>query len=353
MYNTKKIVLLGDFNDYLSGTQCSTCTPLESPYKNFVDDTANYKCLTTGLYDPTYNSPVIDNIIITNELFDNYKQNSTSREVSATQSIINYSSTTSDHTPISANFSLTAGATECQNISVFETFAESLGNFTQYSVDGSQIWYWRLSYGACMSGYAASLNYPNEDWLISPAFDLSGKNSAALAFNHALNFSSAESDKVNNHTLWVSTNYTDGAPTNAVWTQLTIPNMPLGTNWTYVNSGNIKLPDQMMQNNVHFAFKYISSATVASTWEIRELTFNINCVTTNIPTKTTSPKSNVYVSDKHIKIKNQQLKPTTIYDITGRILFFAPGVQNIEIPICQPGVYIVRVGNEIDKVIVK
>lgn len=353
MYNTKRIVLLGDFNDYLSGTQCSTCIPSESPYKNFMDDAVNYKCLTPGLYDPAYSSPVIDNIIISNELFDSYKQNSTSREESATQSILNYTSTTSDHVPVSANFSITIGSSACENITYSETFAGSLGEFMSYSAEGSQTWYWRQIYGACVSGYATNVNYPNEDWLISPAFDLSEKKTATLAFNHALNFCTSESDRINNQTLWVSTNYTDGLPANATWTQLTIPNMPLGNSWTYINSGNIELPDKMMQNNVRFAFKYISSTTVASTWEIRELTFNTDCVATNVPTEATSPKSKVYVSDKQIRIRNQQLEPVTVYDITGRILFSVPVVQNIEIPIYQPGVYIVRVGNNVDKVIVK
>ena len=350
-YKTNRVVLLGDFNDYLSGTQCSTCVPNESPYKNFMDDTENYKCLTTGLYDPAYNSPVIDNIIISKGLFNDYKLNSINREVLATQGIVDYSNTTSDHTPVSANFSFTVGVPGCQNISISETFAESLGNFTQFSVTGSQIWYWRLIYGACVSGYA-TVNNPNEDWLISPAFDLSGQSSATIAFNHALNYCLSESDKVNNHTLWVSTNYNDGVPANATWTQLTIPNMPSGNNWTYLNSGNIKLPAQMMQNNIHFAFKYISSETIASTWEIKELSFNTECFATNVPSKVTEPQSTVYVSEKQIKIRNQQVESAVIYDITGRILFSVPSIQNIETPIYQPGIYIVRIGNKVKKVIV-
>lgn len=351
-FNTKRVVLLGDFNDYLSGTQCSTCAPGESPYKNFVDDTENYKCLTTDLYDPVYSSPVIDNIIISNELFNNYNLNSTTREVLATQGISNYLNTTSDHTPVSATFSITIGAPGCQNISFSETFAQSLGNFTQYSVTGSEIWNWRSKYGACASGYT-TVNNPNEDWLISPAFDLSGKSSANMAFNHALNYCSSESDKLNNQTLWGSTNYNDGAPANATWTQLTIPNMPSGNSWTYLNSGTIKLPDQLMQNNLRFAFKYISSASVASTWEIKDLTFNAECLASDVPTEAIRSQNTVFVSDKQLKIRNQQLESVVVYDITGRILFSVPKVQNIEIPIYQPGIYIVHVGNDVNKVIVK
>lgn len=355
-FNSKRVVLLGDFNDYLIGTQCSACSPVNSPYKNFMDDTVNYKCLTPGLYDPAYSSPVIDNIIISNELVDNYKQSSIFREVTATQSIVNYRNTTTDHVPVSAIFSFGVGTgtgtSDCQNISYSESFGGSFGEFTPYSVDGSQIWLWSQSYGATVTGYASSVNNPNEDWLISPAFDLSAKSSATLSFSHALNYCSSESDRINNQTLWVSSNYNDGAPANATWTQLTIPTMPSGAGWTFVNSGNITLPAGMLQNNVHFAFKYISTATVAGTWEIKDITFNTECVSTNISTTSTRPQSTVYVSNKQIKISNQQPEPVVVYDITGRVLFSVRTAQNIDVSVGQPGVYIVHVGNEVSKVIV-
>jgi hypothetical protein len=101
-YNTKNILLIGDYNDYLIGTQCSTCSPADSPYKNFMDDSQNYEGLTQNLHDPVYKSPVIDNMIISNELFRSYVNNSDFRETSATATIPNFSSTTTDHTPISA-----------------------------------------------------------------------------------------------------------------------------------------------------------------------------------------------------------------------------------------------------------
>lgn len=109
-YNSKNVVIIGDFNDYLEGTQCKTCSgsPFynESPYKNFMDDTENYLGLTTTLYDPSYKSPVIDNIIISNELIPMYIKNSSFRETTATSTVYNFKYTTSDHTPISALFEL-------------------------------------------------------------------------------------------------------------------------------------------------------------------------------------------------------------------------------------------------------
>ena len=239
-YNTSKIVITGDFNDYLIGSQ--TATYSNSPYKNFMDDTENYQSLTSSLTDPYYSSPVIDNIIITNELASHYVANSTIRETSATNTISNYRNTTSDHTPISALFRFTSNnPTDCQAIDYSESFASSLGDFIPYSVEGTRTWHWRNIYGAYVSGYASSTNNPNEDWLISPAFDLSDKESGSLSFEHALNYAQEASERASNHTLWISTNYTEGDPKNANWTQLSIPTMPLGNSWTYVNSGSPRL----------------------------------------------------------------------------------------------------------------
>lgn len=352
-FSSKRVILLGDFNDYLIGTQCSECTPGDSPYKNFMDDTQNYKCLSSSLYDPSYNSPVIDNIIISNELFDNYKSNSTIREVVASQSISNYKNTTSDHVPVSADFSMAASTPNCESISYSETFASSLGSFTTINVNGSQVWSWELNYGAKISGYASAVNNSNEDWLISPAFDLSGQSSATLTFNHALNFCPTESDILNNQTLWVSTNYNNEAPANATWTKLTITNMPTGKSWAFVSSGDVQLPSQMLQNNVHFAFKYMSNSSVAGTWEIKDIILNSECKPLGISTKIIETQNTVYVLDKKINIRNKQAEVVVVYDITGRTLFSVPTVLNIEIPIGQSGVYLVRTGNEINKVVLR
>ena len=106
-YNTKRIIVLGDFNDYLKGTLCWSCGGV-SPYKNFMDDAANYKGITSDLIIPNplpySGSPVIDNIIISNELFENYVSNSTKIETFVNQHIPDYRNTTSDHYPVSATF---------------------------------------------------------------------------------------------------------------------------------------------------------------------------------------------------------------------------------------------------------
>lgn len=103
-YNTKNLVLIGDYNDYLFGTSSIACSCTDSPFKNFMDDTANYTATTQYLNDAHWNRPLIENIMLSNELSANYIMNSTAQEIAAAQSISNYYNTTSDHLPVSARF---------------------------------------------------------------------------------------------------------------------------------------------------------------------------------------------------------------------------------------------------------
>ncbi len=99
-YNTKRIILIGDFNDWLVGTQCTTKS--DSPYKNFIDDNANYRGLTNNLGNN--GRRLIDNIVVSNELFYSVIWDSIYQETNVRYSIDNFGSTTSDHTPVSAFF---------------------------------------------------------------------------------------------------------------------------------------------------------------------------------------------------------------------------------------------------------
>ena len=102
------IILAGDYNDDVDETVSEITSTKESSYKKFVDDTKNYQVVTKTLSDNGFRSflsfnNVIDHVIVSNELVDNYVVNSTSTEMGFLY-INNYSSTTSDHLPIYATF---------------------------------------------------------------------------------------------------------------------------------------------------------------------------------------------------------------------------------------------------------
>lgn len=352
-YNRQNIILLGDFNDYLVGTQCSSCSPADSPYKVFVDDVINFKGLTGGLKDPYYNKPVIDNIILSNELFSNFKNN-VFRDVSSTNSISNYRNTTSDHYPVTGSLTFNTGdAPNCDNFTFSETFAQSLGDFASYSVAGDQLWHWRATYGAYVSGYANSVNNANENWLISPALDLSSSKSATFNFDHALHHAGTETEKLANHTLWLSNNYNSGAPSTATWTKVEIPTMASGNSWTFVNSGNVSIPTQMLKPNTRIAFKYLSTPAVAATWEIKNFLLNGQCVVNSVDRNNAENESVVYAQGRNIKVESVRNVPVSIYDISGRVLFSTTMARTVTFTVAHQGVYIVMCGNKAIKVAVR
>lgn len=159
---------------------------------------------------------------------------------------------------------LADGTTGTSSTTTFysETFATSLGSFTTKNVLGTQVWSWSSGYGATMSGFS-SVNYANEDWLISPEFDMTSLQSAALTFDHTIN-KGVVSNMRTEQTLWISTD------SGNTWTQLTIPTYPAGNTWTYVNSGEINL-DAYAGKKIKIAFKYLSTAAASATWEVKNI----------------------------------------------------------------------------------
>lgn len=153
-----------------------------------------------------------------------------------------------------------------------ESFAASLGGFAGQSVSGSQTWGFDATYKfAKISGYQSGASHANEDWLISPVINLSTAPAAVVNFDHTINKGALANLKTN-HTLWISKNYSSGAPSTATWEQITIPTYPTGADWTFVGSGSCVIPAAYLgQANVRLAFKYLCSDTESATWEIKNL----------------------------------------------------------------------------------
>lgn len=147
-----------------------------------------------------------------------------------------------------------------------EAFDESLGKFTADSKVGAQTW--RVDTAnkyAVMSGYANSKSNVNEDWLISPSIDLTGKSSIKITFDHTIN-KGLLANLQTNHTLWLS------ADDGTTWEQVPIIIYPNGANWTFVNAGDIAIPAKFEGiKTFKFAFKYLCSDTESASWEIKNV----------------------------------------------------------------------------------
>ncbi|KQN36224.1 hypothetical protein ASE92_08870 [Pedobacter sp. Leaf41] len=147
--------------------------------------------------------------------------------------------------------------------------------FYQYSVTGPQTWGCTTTFGhdandatgTASAGNAlqingfASGNILNEDWLISPALNLSSMNYAVLSFWTRSAFAG---DKLQ---LKVSTNYTgSGNPALATWINLDGKFPETGSDvWT--KSGNIDL-SAYKATPVYVAFVYNSTTSSASRWTV-------------------------------------------------------------------------------------
>ena len=161
-----------------------------------------------------------------------------------------------------------------------EPFASSQGDFTISNVelDGlSYVWSWNSYKYMVASANVSSTNHATESWLISPWISLKGVSSATLSFDHTYKFAGSKEDEMS---VMVTTNDED-------WDKLTIPVWPTGSDWVFVNSGDIDLK-AYAGSNVKIAFVYNSSATTAPKWEIKNVKVAEGSVVPPVTTKTFS-----------------------------------------------------------------
>lgn len=150
---------------------------------------------------------------------------------------------------------------------------ESFNKFTVYSVKGDFQWVFDAKYGAKMSGFDndTKSSLEQEDWLITPAMDLNGKD-VVLSFDHARGPAAEITTGIAEgwYTVWVSSDYTDGDPNSATWTQ--IEGVTHGESaWGYVSSGELVIPSDNLKANARIAFKYICTNEKSATWEIKNV----------------------------------------------------------------------------------
>ena len=155
-----------------------------------------------------------------------------------------------------------------------DDFATGIGAWTAYSVTGNEVWtpssYGNPSYCATISGYASG-NKNNEDWLISPSIDFTGKTTGKLVFDSATKYTG------NSLQVYISTNYTSGAPSTATWTLLPATFAPVNSNYVWINSGAVNISSYAAnQSNVRVAFKYSSTTSAAATWELDNVLVTAN-----------------------------------------------------------------------------
>lgn len=181
----------------------------------------------------------------------------------------------SDHDPYLVALNL-GGEIEgsCTAISFSESFNTGLGQFEAINMTGTSTWKWNSDYTcAYINGYQT---VPDEDWLVSPAFDFSSQKSGRISFQHAQGYGSS-SNYPNQCKLLITSDYT-GDVASTSWTQLEI------SNWSTSNyqwqDNTIVIPDAFMhKSDVRFAFLYDAESN-APVWEIKNLSVQTECENT-------------------------------------------------------------------------
>lgn len=124
----------------------------------------------------------------------------------------------------------------------------------------SSVWQQSTSYGWKASAYVSGKNYASESTLETPELDLTGYSTVTLTFNHAANYVSGDITGI----LGVEVECGGDV------TLLTVPTWPSGSNWTYVESGDISL-DDFAGKKIKIVFRYTSTSSSACTWELKTI----------------------------------------------------------------------------------
>lgn len=209
-----------------------------------------------------------------------------------------------------------------------ESFSESLGGFTTAGdlPEGlTYVWNWGGSnYGAKASAYVGGNRYNVSAWLVSPEINLAGYKDVTLSFENALNYLSG-----NKATDFVGV-YVGAAgsiPSESAWNNLSNEvTFASGSDWTFVESGEVPVPESFNGQKVQIGFLYISTTEVAPTWEIKNL--NVKGTTTGAGVDS-------------INVDNKA--PIEYYNLQG------VRIANPE----KGGLYIMRQGNKATKVLVR
>ena len=147
----------------------------------------------------------------------------------------------------------------------YQSFASNFGTYTTFDALGAQSW--MIDYStAKMTGFENSVNYENEDWLISSQFSLEDVSSASLTMTYIARYFNNLNEDI---TIQVSEDYQEGDPNDAQWTQVPA-SWTSGNNWTDFAQTTVDLSD-FVGKKVRVAVKYLSTDAKAGTIEVQSI----------------------------------------------------------------------------------
>lgn len=223
----------------------------------------------------------------------------------------------------------------------------TFGEWTTYSVLGDQVWeiatYGNPNGCAKMSGYSGEA-YNNEDWLISPAFDLDDYANEVFTFESAMNYEGPAME------FLLSSDYSSGDPTAASWEAISFT--PSEGGWAWQPSGAIDLSSYT--GVVHLAYKFTSTSDGSATWEVDNILFT-GTMESSVSDQNTidfrvfpNPSNGIYKIENN---KNQAFE-ISVFNLLGEQLMETINTNshyNLDIQDFDNGVYFLQIMSEQQK----
>ena len=163
-----------------------------------------------------------------------------------------------------------------------QDWEEDWHGWTQVNVEGEDAEWTIAEHSGNHYAYMNGYNHgANEDWLISPAFDLDSYSEVVLTFVTAMNYTGPAIE------VLFSNDYDGADPNAANWEPLTCE-LSSGS-WAWTESGDISL-DEFSGSNCYIAFKYTCDENEAAAWEVDNILLVSGGVGAN-PTLTATPNT--------------------------------------------------------------
>lgn len=226
-----------------------------------------------------------------------------------------------------------------------------LGTWIPYNIIGEQVWTWAEFNGdgyAKMNGYSGQ-SFENEDWLVSPNLFLDDVNSISFTFLSAMNFAGPALQ------LFVSLDYTDGgSPVDYSWTEITDQaDWSTGT-YTWTSSGIVDLSDYA-SDDFHLAFRYTSTTSLSSIWELDNL-----FVYSDTGVGISNPKSETLITypnpaTGNFNILSQESGMLLMTNLTGQTVLqkqLEAGHHQLNIEGLPQGIYVIRFSEKSGRVLI-
>ena len=191
------------------------------------------------------------------------------------------------------NYTLMIG----QAIILNQDWEGDMNGWTFVTVEGNKPWnigQYNGNHYAYANGY--NDDDDNEQWCISPAFDLTYYRDVVLTFRNAMKFTGPDMQ------LFFSSNYDGEHPTSATWTSLDFEKSE--GNYVWTESGEISLDGLYGRSNCYIAFLYTSNLDDgAAAWEVDDIL--IVGTAYDAVEETTVMDINLWNADNEIFVDNQ------------------------------------------------